>query len=162
MIWLSQTLITSPVKYALCLSESEFKSYLDEICPGRSSPYLSTPYALATAQCFDNSTTGQRYVVVCLNPNLAERPLCEVIGLLVHEATHIWQEIRDHIGESKPSVEFEAYSMQQISQNLVEEYLNRCVTKIVKRTKPLAPPRPKPKSTPAARRRTKASPRKAP
>jgi hypothetical protein len=44
------------------------------------------------------------------------------MGLLVHEATHVWQHICESIGETKPSVEFEAYAMQSIVSNLLTAY----------------------------------------
>ena len=40
---------------------------------------------------------------------------------LCHEAVHIWQGIRETLGEFS-SVEFEAYSIQAITQNLIEAY----------------------------------------
>lgn len=42
--------------------------------------------------------------------------------MLTHEAVHIWQEIKLQLGEKEPSYEFEAYSIQNISQNLMEAY----------------------------------------
>ena len=45
-----------------------------------------------------------------------------VYALLAHEATHIWQKIRENLGEESPSPEFEAYSIQNISQNLFDSY----------------------------------------
>lgn len=45
-----------------------------------------------------------------------------VVNLLVHEATHIWQDMRDAIGEKFPSSEFEAYAMQNITAELFAAY----------------------------------------
>lgn len=42
-----------------------------------------------------------------------------VQGLIIHEAVHIWQEVKDLMSESNPSSEFEAYSIQKISQDLL-------------------------------------------
>lgn len=52
----------------------------------------------------------------------SKRPLIEIHGLLLHEAVHIWQQVRELMGESEPSTEFEAYSIQAISQDLFEMY----------------------------------------
>lgn len=41
---------------------------------------------------------------------------------LVHEAVHVWQGYREYIGESKPSDEFEAYSIQGIFSTLLLEF----------------------------------------
>ena len=45
-------------------------------------------------------------------------------ALVVHEAVHIWQEIRTMMNEKEPSIEFEAYSIQKIAQDLM--YLLEC------------------------------------
>lgn len=42
-----------------------------------------------------------------------------LIGILVHEAVHVWQAIRDNMNEEAPSPEFEAYTVQHIAQWLV-------------------------------------------
>lgn len=46
----------------------------------------------------------------------------DTVDLLVHEATHVWQDIREAIGETHPSSEFEAYALQNISANLFSAY----------------------------------------
>lgn len=44
------------------------------------------------------------------------------IGLITHEAMHVWRAMRESIGEHAPSAEFEAYSLQHITQNLIAAY----------------------------------------
>lgn len=51
-----------------------------------------------------------------------ERSLIEIYGLLLHEAVHIWQRIKQRMGEREPGVEFEAYSIQAIAQDLFQMY----------------------------------------
>lgn len=48
--------------------------------------------------------------------------LNQIHGLLLHEAVHIWQELKEKMGEGDPSVEFEAYSIQALAQDLFELY----------------------------------------
>lgn len=45
-----------------------------------------------------------------------------IVNLLVHEAMHVWRDMRDAIGESAPSSEFEAYAMQNITAELFAAY----------------------------------------
>lgn len=52
----------------------------------------------------------------------SERSLIQIHGLLLHEAVHIWQRVRTLMGESDPSKEFEAYSIQRIAQDLFAMY----------------------------------------
>jgi len=49
-----------------------------------------------------------------------------VAGLLVHEAVHVWQHVKAKMGESEPSWEFEAYSVQAIFQQLYQAHHGRC------------------------------------
>jgi len=44
------------------------------------------------------------------------------VGMLIHEAMHVWRFMRYAIGEDAPSMEFEAYSMQSIASNLIRAY----------------------------------------
>lgn len=50
------------------------------------------------------------------------KDLIVVYGLLLHEAVHIWQRTKQLMGEREPSVEFEAYSIQHIAQDLFFMY----------------------------------------
>lgn len=51
--------------------------------------------------------------------------LVEVMGLIVHEATHVKQYIMEQISEHNPSDEFEAYIMQEITKNLIQDYFKK-------------------------------------
>lgn len=46
----------------------------------------------------------------------------KLVSLLVHECVHIWQNYIDYIGEKNPSIEFQAYSIQDIFTNVYGEY----------------------------------------
>ncbi|MFN3074718.1 hypothetical protein ACK1JC_14060 [Acinetobacter sp. TY2] len=52
----------------------------------------------------------------------SKRTSVEIHGLLLHEAVHIWQRVRQRMGENNPSTEFEAYSIQSIAQDLFAMY----------------------------------------
>lgn len=52
----------------------------------------------------------------------SDHTLCEKVGLLAHECVHIKQFVMKSIGEDKPSDEFEAYFVQDIVTDLVEDY----------------------------------------
>jgi hypothetical protein len=46
----------------------------------------------------------------------------EVISTIVHEAVHVWQFICRVIGEDDPGIETEAYSIQHITEMLIDAY----------------------------------------
>lgn len=64
---------------------------------------------------------GELLCIVCIEKPVKKTP-SKINAILVHEAVHVWQAYRDEIGELKPASEQEAYSIQCISENLMEEY----------------------------------------
>lgn len=49
-------------------------------------------------------------------------PRDQIMGLLLHECVHVWQFFLERIGEDSAGREIEAYSLQEIFQNLLAEY----------------------------------------
>ena len=123
MKWLSRELIQSPIHLCLCCTEKSFSRVLKHLrVPKKDWPnFLGSDGADATVHHFENS--GKHAAVVCMHkkqPKDLSRIQKDV--LLVHEAVHVWQEIKLIIGEKYPSSEFEAYSIQSISQELISAY----------------------------------------
>lgn len=66
---------------------------------------------------------GKNCVLVTISERIdKKRDRLGVVGLIVHEAMHVWQHIRRDIGETEPSPEFEAYALQSISIQLCSAY----------------------------------------
>lgn len=61
------------------------------------------------------------YAIVQIG-DTSDKDQIQVYGLLLHEAVHVWQIVKRRMGESEPSVEFEAYSIQAIAQDLFEMF----------------------------------------
>lgn len=119
--WLDRALIISPVYYCLCVTEKQFRKELKQLNVDRKDwpEFQKNSHANATAHFFIND--GKTCCIVCLG-STKNRTRSEVHGLLIHEAVHIWQEVRSKMGENLPSTEFEAYSIQTIAQRLIEAY----------------------------------------
>ena len=60
---------------------------------------------------------------MCITPPAPHLSGVQIAAMLVHEAVHVWQTIRRSIGETSPSSEFEAYSIQHIAQELMSRYV---------------------------------------
>lgn len=116
--WLSRTLVVSPYHICLCRTEKEFQRVLKGLkVPPKDRPEWISPRADATVHFLRNRE--HEIAVVCLGP-MKGRTKAEINALLVHEAVHIWQACRESMGEGAPGSEFEAYSIQAISQALME------------------------------------------
>lgn len=76
------------------------------------------PYPTSDAQVTTLQKDKEQHCLVTIT-DCNGREQNEVIGLLAHEATHCWQKIRDWMKEKEPGIEFEAYTVGWITQNLL-------------------------------------------
>lgn len=117
-VWLDRSLFRSPLYYALCTSQRLYDKELKRMKLG-SQPGILNDHSGATTNFMQN-VDGKQCAIVCLFNHSYDYE--QIASLLAHEAVHIFQRIRENIGESSPSAEFEAYSIQAITQNLLYEY----------------------------------------
>ena len=117
--WANSALVYCPILYAVCYSEADFKRELKRLKVKADVPFMASTHAHMTTHHFEMG--GKNIAIVCVGDTSTLR-LVEIVGLLAHEATHIWQTAKDHIGEHRPSAEFEAYSIQWIVQQLIESW----------------------------------------
>lgn len=115
--WLDRDLIVGPY-FTLCTTEKQFRRELKRL-KVEPMKFINAGADATTHHLI--SPDGRQCSIVCMpHDKAATRP--QRYGLLVHEAVHIWQWFVDSIGETSPSHEFEAYSIQSISQRLIDEY----------------------------------------
>lgn len=125
MKWLDRTLVVSPYCFALCLCEKEYQRELASlnILPHLRPSFLMSTHANATTHYFE-SGEHERCAIVCLG-DWTERTGIQIAALLVHEAVHIWRWSMHAYGEDSPSAEFMSYGIQNISQALMESFLDQ-------------------------------------
>lgn len=119
MNWLDRALVISPYYYCLAKTEKEYLKECKRMAIPAPQPFLNEG-AHATTHYFLLGD-GRRIAIVCVGKHKA-RTKHQINALLVHEAVHIWQEIKAELGETNPSKEFEAYGIQNIAQALMEEW----------------------------------------
>ncbi len=131
MKWLNRTLVTSPYCYAICTDEAEFKRELKRLrVPVKEWPDFvgdgMNSRSDATTHFFENNKDKDigLCAIVCIKASKSWTT-AGLHGLIVHEAVHIWQFVCKELGERNPGPEFEAYSIQAISQNLISAYNNK-------------------------------------
>ncbi len=78
------------------------------------------PTTAGHCQTFEHRDIRSLHILV----TIADEPmtLAQLVGIIAHECMHVWRFVREHMGEKKPSVEFEAYSMQAITQDIFCAY----------------------------------------
>ena len=121
--WCPRVLVNSPHYLGFCATEADFKAEMERMKVERPPLWVSHKWAGATTHEFflEDKLTA----IVCLNTELMKEQTfteAQVHAMLVHEGMHVWRYIREHIGEREPSSEFEAYSMQEITQGLFVAY----------------------------------------
>ena len=117
--WLDRRVAAPGPYLALCLNEQQFAAACRHIRCDSPSAWIKNEWSNATAHYFD--TAKGLTVVVCVRGWEGRHPV-EVAGLLVHEAVHVWQQYAERIGETHPGHEQEAYAIQAISQELMDEF----------------------------------------
>jgi len=115
-------MIQSPYCIGLRQSEKVFNREMDrlEVPPGQRPDWVKPGFP-ATAHFFEKRSSCDMAAIVCLDVKRKEDPN-RIVGLIIHEAVHVWRYIREEIGEKNPSAEFEAYAVQTISQRLITAY----------------------------------------
>lgn len=120
-----------PIYYGFCPSEKAWKRQM-KILDIKNSPYPDVDGRCTTFDKTNNGLVSKRISIVTINERCDKNHL-GVVGLIIHEATHVWQQVRDHMGEESPSVEFEAHSMEYIAGNLYGAWVNTRAPKKIKR-----------------------------
>lgn len=121
--WLGRSLVVGPY-LCLCTTAKDYHAVMDylKVPAHQRGPWVGKR-ADATTHLLENQDHGLA-AVVCLG-DVSQRSPIDVAALLVHEAVHVWQAFCEHIGEKPPSDEFEAYSIQALSRELMAAYANK-------------------------------------
>ena len=105
------------IKYALCLNKKQFKRALKQLEIDVKPEFLDEQYGGVT-HSFENTEGGFAISLVCINPKKLTD--AQFMQILIHESVHVYQHIREQMCEKFPSVEFEAYSIDQICRNFTD------------------------------------------
>lgn len=119
--WNDRALVVGPW-VTLVQSDKQFQAAMKQcrIPKDERGTWIQPPTADATAHFFEAPRAGLT-CIVALRVSKDITPI-QICSLLVHESVHIWQRFKARIVEIDPSPEFEAYSVQAISQGLMQAY----------------------------------------
>jgi hypothetical protein len=85
---------------------------------------VDEPYPTSSGNCSTfKSSDGKDCIILSIHERLGPDSCRHgIAGLIVHESMHAWRGVVEIIGERSPSSEFEAYSMQAISQSVMTAF----------------------------------------
>lgn len=118
-IWCDPGWFRGSIYYGFCPSEKAWKKEAKRL----NIDLGSYPTTAASCKILNYKDDTKRICIVTVRDGLElDHNALEVACLLTHEAVHVWQELTEKIGEEAPSAEFEAYSIQAISQELIHAF----------------------------------------
>lgn len=120
-LWLDRDTVLAPYM-TLCLTEAEYLAVAARCKLAYPLEWLSKGMQ-ACVHTWEYE--GNLTCVVCLSPEAQKNSPIDIAESLIHEAVHVFQRLCDSIGETNPSSEFEAYSIQRIAGQLLREYARR-------------------------------------
>ena len=107
-----------PFHFGFCPSEAAWKKTLKGMTGRVGEPYPETPGNCMTLSKEHDVLS----CIVTVHESQDEFP-SHVASILTHEGVHVWQALKDSIQETeKPGVEFEAYTVQHIVNELIKAY----------------------------------------
>jgi hypothetical protein len=121
MKWLERDTVRAPY-LCLCLTEEDFLRTARH-CKLKNPDEWLSPAQNACAHTW--SKDGAVMCVVCLSPERGSQDPIAVAASLVHESVHVFQRLCESIGETSPSKEFEAYSIERIAERLMREFVRQ-------------------------------------
>lgn len=112
-----------PISYpraemTVCRSLKQVRAAMKSVGDSEEAISFVTDGAAATTW-FLPGDGGFSRVVICVRKGIDKVPLT---ALIVHEAVHIWQRAKDDMGEDRHGDEVEAYAIQAIVQELLENF----------------------------------------
>lgn len=120
--WLPRTLLLGP-NLALCTTEAQYHQALKHLKCTTDREWLSQ--RAAGKYLALTNETGLMTVLVYIRPT--DNKLHD-LATLVHEAVHVWQCFKEHIGETNPGRETEAYAIESIWRTLMADYARQTDT----------------------------------
>lgn len=105
-----------PVELAYCPDAKSWRKLMKRL--GSDEPYPST-----NGRCTQFERGAEHIVVVTIDHKQAREHSAEaLIGLLAHEALHVWHYTKRWMDEKEPGDEIEAYTLQHIVSGLVHAF----------------------------------------
>lgn len=119
--------------FCLVLNKKDFEKEVDRLMRKLEIPEEERPRYISKQKGAEVTYISRGNKICCIVSIRDDYKECEfplIASLLVHEATHIYQEMIKSIDEKNPGDEFHAYSIQWISQELFYSFFKQTGIKI--------------------------------
>lgn len=127
MTWIDRTLLLGP-RVAVVTTERQFRRVARSLGVADAAGYVGDGW-LGAVHAYD--VGGELVCVVGLNlPRLAQLDGIDVAALIVHEAVHVWQRVRDALA-GDVGREGEAYAVQNIAAGIMRAYVKASSSAVV-------------------------------
>lgn len=117
-MWISKEVGIPLMSWCLCVSEDAYRVAIKQL--EKENKRIPHKWIDSGAECQFVYSDGK--VTDCIICMVEKEDPIDNAAFLVHEAVHVWQEFCNSIGEEKPSIEFEAYTIQYIATRLFHAY----------------------------------------
>jgi len=117
------TRLPTPTRLLLCTNAAQYSKLLSSEGMDFEKPPFLREGADATLHSL-NDERGRPVYVVCVDDSRVNSGVA-VACLIFHEATHVWQNWCDRVGETTPGREQEAYAIGWIARDLMFEYMRQ-------------------------------------
>ena len=112
-----------PIYYGFTTNPRAFSKEMRRL---KIEPALAFTETEARTHTLINEKSGETIVIVCLDLNKVKgKETTAIHALLVHEAVHVYESVLESMNCQSPRGEFEAYTLQYLSQCLFDEYKRR-------------------------------------
>lgn len=119
-MWIDRCLLLGP-RVAVVSSQREFQRVVRRLGIDDADPYCD-PRWNACVHAYE--ADGELVCVVGLNASrLRQMDGIDAAAVLVHEAVHVWQRVRDALGPGDLGKEMEAYAVQNLAAGLMRAYI---------------------------------------
>lgn len=111
-------LLFSPY-HTLCFSEKKFDKEMKRLGVENPPPFIVSNSDACTHTFLKDGEFPT--CIVCMHYNPKHKDI-SIVGILTHEASHIFDEALEYMREKEPGSEVKAYALQNITQNLYTMY----------------------------------------
>ena len=110
----------APLRYCLCTTEEQYRKAMQQAGKDYPTPFVNEGAHATTHYLPAGKDRPKSLCIVCIKCD----PNCDKIAhfaLLVHECSHILRYMLQEWGETEPGDEMMAYTIQEISLNLMDD-----------------------------------------